>query len=80
MLRSPAALPNWWTSMAMVWVPTVSPAVGIGRLTAFFSAAPVISTGAKVENVMPDVRPPPLELLAAHSPRVGPDEAPVQVV
>ncbi len=48
MLRSPAALPNWWTSMAMVWVPTVSPAVGRVRVTAFFSAAPVISVEAWV--------------------------------
>lgn len=39
-----------------------------------------LQAAAKVERLLPDVRPPAIELLASHSPRLGPADAPVQVV
>jgi protein-disulfide isomerase len=39
-----------------------------------------LRTAAKVENLLPDVRPPALQLLADHSPRAGQAGAPIQVV
>lgn len=46
----------------------------------FESILDELQTAARVEKRLPDVRPPPLELLAAHSPRTGAADGVVQVV